>query len=88
MTNGNGESAAADDNLTLVVNLEGKVLAVGGGKAFIPTPQQEARIIANFLLELQGSAEDAISTLQEGSFDSEQEAMIIEIINELAWMYE
>lgn len=73
-----------DKNMTLVVADDGKVLAVGDGKAYIPTPEQEARIIANFLLELQGSADDAISLLDEGGFDEDFLAMVVEDIEEIA----
>ncbi len=46
--------------------------------------KKEVRAIANFLLELQGSAEDAMALVGEGDFDDEFVAMLEEDINEIA----
>lgn len=51
------------------------------------TRKREVRAIANFLMELQGSAEDAMSLVEEGDFDSEFVAMLGEDLQELDDLY-
>lgn len=48
------------------------------------TRKNEVRAIANFLLELQGNAEDAMALVGEGDFDDEFTDMLEQDINELA----